>query len=173
MGHLNTNKLHKTERLVLKAKPVIMILLLLYLAVLFYVTLFAWNHGSSYGPVGPGGRNYNLDFFRSIYRIAVYSPDVVDPVVILGGNIVMFLPFGVLTALMLIHSKKAWWIVPGLSILLSLFIEINQYVFTHRVANVDDVFLNTIGGTVGFLLIIVIRSWMPKIQTEDAQKDNV
>ncbi|MFD2704604.1 VanZ family protein [Salibacterium lacus] len=164
---------NKTERHVLKAKPVIMILLLLYLAVLFYVTLFAWNHGSSYGPVGPGGRNYNLEFFRSIYSIAVYSSDPVDPVVILGGNIVMFSPFGVLTALLLIHSKKVWWLVPGLSILLSLFIEINQYIFTHRVANVDDVFLNTVGGVMGLLLIMVIGRRLPRLQTRELEKDNM
>ncbi|WP_090926105.1 VanZ family protein [Salibacterium qingdaonense] len=167
------NNSNKTERLVLKAKPVIIILLLLYLAVLFYVTLFAWNYGSSYGPVGPGDRNYNLELFRSIYSIAVYSSDVVDPVVILGGNIVMFFPFGVLTALLLIHSKKAWWLVPGLSVLLSLFIEINQYIFTHRVANVDDVLLNTLGGITGLLLVMVVRRWLPRFRTGELQKDSM
>ncbi|GAK01740.1 hypothetical protein JCM19055_4946 [Geomicrobium sp. JCM 19055] len=45
-------------------------------------------------PDGPGGRHYNLIPFRSIYRIGVFSPDVIDPIKILIGNVLLFVPFG-------------------------------------------------------------------------------
>ncbi|WP_240375447.1 VanZ family protein [Bacillus piscicola] len=150
MRHLeiNSEKKKNTKRPAL-TKQVIFLILLFYLTIVLYVTLFAWNYGSSFGPVGPGGRNYNLTLFQSIYRIAVFSPDMRDPLRILGGNVVMFMPFGVLVSLLLKQTKKTFWIVAGLSMLLSAFIEINQFIFTYRVANVDDVLLNTVGGVVG------------------------
>lgn len=129
------------------------IFLIIYLFILFYVTLFAWNYGSSYGPVGPGGRNYNLVLFRSIYNITVYSNSWLQPLIILVGNIFMFIPFGILTSLLFHRSLKMVVYVTILSFLLSLFIEVNQFIFTYRVADIDDLLLNTIGGFIGSLLV--------------------
>ncbi|MGY4689930.1 VanZ family protein [Salibacterium sp. K-3] len=173
MKHLHIHQFIYGIRTLVKEKPIIMILLLLYLSVLFYVTLLAWDHGSSYGPTGPGGRNYNLDLFESIYRIAVYSTDFIDPIVILGGNIIMFFPFGLLAALLMNHRKKAWWLVLVFSVILSVFIEINQFIFTHRVANVDDVLLNTVGGMLGVQFVMIVRRWHPKFYVAEQEKDNV
>ncbi|WP_091271135.1 VanZ family protein [Alteribacillus persepolensis] len=144
------------------------LLLLLYFSVLFYITLFAWNYGSSYGALGPGGRNYNLIPFRSIYRIAYYSPTIDNPLRILGGNIMMFIPFGVLTALISYRKRRAFWLIPLLSVLLSMFIEVNQFIFTHRVANIDDVILNTAGGIIGAwftLFFCWLYQWLKQHKT--------
>ncbi|QKS73239.1 VanZ family protein [Paenalkalicoccus suaedae] len=133
-----------------------------YTFLLLYTVFFAWNHGSSYGPAGPGGRNYNLEPFLSIYNIATYSDTVWIPLRILVGNVILFMPFGFLFPLMVEKFRKAR-VVSGmitpiiLSFLLSVTIEINQFLFTMRVANVDDVILNTLGGTLGVLIYRIMR----------------
>ncbi|WP_158736433.1 VanZ family protein [Alteribacillus sp. YIM 98480] len=157
MDNLDTPSNPTPNKINVSWKTTILILLLVYLGTLFYVTLFAWNYGSSYGPLGPGGRNYNLVPFRSIFRIAYYSPDIDNPVRILGGNIFMFLPFGILTAALFKKKRRAAWVIPLLSIGLSTFIEMNQFIFTHRVANIDDVILNTAGGLIGAWSILILR----------------
>ena len=70
--------------------------LLVYIIAVLYITLLAWNYGASLGPAGPGGRNYNVIPFRSIYRIATFSPTIIDPIRILLGNVIMFVPLGFL-----------------------------------------------------------------------------
>ncbi|MDQ0299245.1 glycopeptide antibiotics resistance protein [Salibacterium salarium] len=151
-------------------RRILLLLLFLYLAILFYVTLFAWNHGSSYGPLGPGGRNYNVVPFRSIYRIANYSPNLADPILILGGNVIMFFPFGAIIAFLVKKKRKALWLIPSVATLLSIFIEMNQYIFTHRVANVDDVLLNSLGGFLGAWFILIFRWGFLKFKEKDKRK---
>ncbi|MFB4164184.1 VanZ family protein [Alteribacillus sp. JSM 102045] len=158
MSNLDTRSSTTTNKIYIPWKKIVWFLLIVYLGILIYVTLFAWNYGSSYGPVGPGGRNYNLVPFRSIFRIAYYSPNIDNPVRILGGNVIMFLPFGVLMAFLFKKKRTALWLIPLLAIVLSTFIEINQFIFTHRVANVDDVILNTAGGLIGAWFILIFRS---------------
>nr|MBA5586997.1 VanZ family protein [Anaerobacillus isosaccharinicus]QOY38675.1 VanZ family protein [Anaerobacillus isosaccharinicus] len=118
-----------------------------------YVTLFAWNYGASLGPAGPGGRNYNFIPFRSIYRIAVYSPTIVDPIKILIGNIILFIPFGFLAPIAIKKLRKSVLITTGLGMLLSIAIESSQFLFTYRVSNIDDVILNTLGAFIGAVMI--------------------
>ncbi|GAE24427.1 hypothetical protein JCM9140_354 [Halalkalibacter wakoensis JCM 9140] len=135
-------------------------LFLCYVCALFYVTLFAWNYGASLGPAGPGGRNYNLIPFRSIYRIAVFSPQIADPIRILLGNVVLFLPLGFLLPAIWRKARR-FGVVLGIGFFVSLFIEVSQFLFTHRVANVDDVILNTLGAIIGLGLFGIIN-WMKK-----------
>ncbi|ARK30835.1 VanZ family protein [Halalkalibacter krulwichiae] len=136
------------------------LLLCTYLMALFYVTLLAWNYGASLGPTGPGGRNYNIIPFRSIYRIAVFSPTIMDPIRILVGNIVLFLPMGFLLPFI---SKKLrrLSLVVLLAFLTSLLIEVSQFLFTHRVANIDDVILNTLGATIGYMVFYIVL-WLKR-----------
>ncbi|WP_332694610.1 VanZ family protein [Halalkalibacter lacteus] len=132
-------------------KLILTSLLVCYLLALFYVTLFAWNYGASLGPAGPGGRNYNLIPFRSIYRIAVFSPTIADPIRILIGNIVLFIPLGFLLPSVCPKVRRLLMVF-CISFSVSLLIEVSQFLFTHRVANVDDVILNTLGGVIGLLI---------------------
>ncbi len=143
-GHKN----HKLSKL----------LLFIYLGTLFYITLLAWNYGASLGPEGPGGRNYNLTPFRSIYRISVFSKDVMDPIRILIGNIVLFLPLGFLLPMVYRGLSKAIVKVVIIGMFVSIFIEVNQFVFTYRVANIDDVILNTVGTFLGMLTYLLVKS---------------
>ncbi|OIJ12747.1 VanZ family protein [Anaerobacillus arseniciselenatis] len=136
-----------------KYKKILLFLFFAYLLALIYVTLFAWNYGASLGPVGPGGRNYNLIPFRSIYRIAVYSPTIVDPIKILIGNIVLFIPFGFLAPIAVRFLRKSIIVTTILGMLISVAIETSQFLFTYRVANIDDVILNTFGALIGVILV--------------------
>jgi glycopeptide antibiotics resistance protein len=131
------------------------VLFILYLIALIYVTLLAWNYGASLGSAAPGGRNYNLIPFRSIYRIAVYSPDMIAPIRILVGNIVMFIPLGFLLPV-LFRKLRIVGLVTLIGFVISLFIESSQFLFTHRVANIDDLILNTLGAFLGSLIAIGI-----------------
>ncbi|ADH99379.1 VanZ family protein [Salisediminibacterium selenitireducens] len=141
-------------------KFALLVMFIVYMGLLFYIVFFAWNHGSSFGPVGPGGRNYNLEPGLSIERILRYSPDATNPVRILGGNILMFIPFGMLFPLLILiffNRRMTVVAVTFVSALLSLFIEVNQFLFTYRVANVDDILLNSLGGFLGAIIYSIIR----------------
>lgn len=124
-------------------------LLFLYIVVVLYITLFAWNYGASLGPAGPGGRNYNLIPFRSIYRIGIFSPTILDPLRILVGNILLFVPLGFLLPALWRHLRHAF-VVVLIGMGFSIMIETSQFLFTHRVANVDDVILNSLGVWIGY-----------------------
>lgn len=132
------------------------ILFIMYLIMLLYITLFAWNYGASLGPAGPGGRNYNIIPFRSIYRIGVFSPTWVDPIRILLGNIIMFIPLGFFIPIIW-KRKRSLIKVVFLGFFLSLCIELSQFLFTHRVANIDDVILNTLGTWIGVCVFLVMN----------------
>nr|WP_238458100.1 VanZ family protein [Alkalihalobacterium alkalinitrilicum] len=144
-------------------RAVAFVLFVIYLGLLFYVTLFAWNYGASLGPAGPGGRNYNIIPFRSIYRIAVFSKDIMDPIVILLGNVVLFMPFGFLLPFVFKYFKNVILKVTFISCLISIFIEVSQFLFTLRVANVDDVILNTFGAFLGVIIFVVLNSFKKRI----------
>ncbi|PSL51327.1 VanZ like protein [Salsuginibacillus halophilus] len=136
----------------------------LYTALMLYVTLFAWNYGASLNAGGPGGRNYNLTPLHSIYRILMFSPDWSSPIRILVGNVVLFMPFGFLLAF-LWRRAKPWLSVMMCGAFFSLFIEITQFLFTYRVANVDDVILNTTGTAIGAACAITFKKKQGTKQT--------
>ncbi|KMK76573.1 VanZ family protein [Alkalihalobacillus pseudalcaliphilus] len=133
-----------------KSKWIIHAPFIIYLSVLLYITLFAWNYGASLGEAGPGGRNYNLIPFRSIYRIAIYSPSFYDPIKILIGNIVLFIPLGFFLPIVFRRLKGQFAKVVWMGFIVSFMIELIQFTFLYRVADVDDLFLNTAGAMVGY-----------------------
>ena len=66
------------------------------------------------------------------------------------GNIVAFMPMGLIPPLILGRRTKLWHVALfGLS--LSLAIEGGQYLSGRRVTDVDDLILNTLGSLLGYL----------------------
>lgn len=155
----------------LRLKTVSVFSFFLYLGLVIYVTLFAWNYGASFGPVGPGGRNYNLIPFRSIYRIAVFSPSIIDPIRILVGNIILFIPFGFLAPIVIKKLRKSLLTITILGMFLSMTIEMSQFLFTHRVSNIDDVILNTLGAFIGAISIMLCFFIKSKLYIFYVKKD--
>ena len=69
----------------------------------------------------------------------------------LVGNIIAFMPFG---SFLPIYSKRCRnvWMTVLYSFELSLLVELLQLVFKVGSFDVDDLFLNTIGGLLGYLV---------------------
>jgi glycopeptide antibiotics resistance protein len=78
------------------------------------------------------------------------------------GNVVAFVPLGLLWAL-LREGRTGPWRVTLLSAGVSLLIETLQFVSQRRVTDVDDVFLNTIGGVLGYFLYRALRGLRGRI----------
>ncbi len=75
------------------------------------------------------------------------------------GNVVMFLPIGLLAALL--SDRPRWWKGTLWTCFLSLFIEVFQ-LFVSRGTDIDDVILNTLGGLLGYLTFLLLKKWAPE-----------
>jgi glycopeptide antibiotics resistance protein len=74
------------------------------------------------------------------------------------GNIVAFVPIGMLPRL----ARPRWagaWHAALFSLCLSALIEAAQYATGRRVADVDDLILNTSGGVLGHYTLTLLRYW--------------
>jgi glycopeptide antibiotics resistance protein len=81
-----------------------------------------------------------------------------DFVVNFLGNIVAFVPIGMIPRLARPRRASAWH-AALLSFSLSLLIEGVQYATGRRVADVDDLILNTSGGVLGHCTLSLFVSW--------------
>ena len=75
------------------------------------------------------------------------------------GNILMFLPIGLFTALL--SDRPRWWKSTLYTLGTSLFIEVFQ-LFVSRGTDVDDLILNTVGGLAGYWLFGALRRCFPQ-----------
>lgn len=101
---------------------------------------------------------YNLIPFREIRRFIVYA-DLLGPMAVISnlfGNIVIFMPFGFLVPI-LGRKKRNFWFASLLSFALSLTVECIQLVTRTGCFDVDDIFLNTIGGMLGYLVYALVQ----------------
>jgi glycopeptide antibiotics resistance protein len=116
----------------------VLLLLVCYVVLLFDLALLQFPSAnprpnflplhSIIGDLGHGGRDFVVNFL---------------------GNLVAFLPIGLIPALVRPRSTAAWHV--GLFCLtLSALIELLQYASGRRVADVDDLILNTLGGLLGY-----------------------
>lgn len=74
----------------------------------------------------------------------------------IGGNIIGFLPVGILLPLVF-PAIKNFWRLTGLVFCISLCFEMIQLFTGVGVFDVDDLFLNTIGGMAGYVLLIIAK----------------
>lgn len=73
-----------------------------------------------------------------------------------GGNLALFAPLGWLLPAIAAELRSARW-VAGFACAASLAIETLQYASGRRVADVDDVLLNTAGAALGYLALALVR----------------
>lgn len=80
-------------------------------------------------------------------------------------NVVLFLPWGLLVRG---FFKRGWVLATVTAFLGSLLIELTQYTgpwflypCSYRLADVDDLIMNTLGGLLGALLAPLLPAWMP------------
>ncbi len=131
------------------------VLFILYLAVLFYFLFFA----DMLGRTDPAqSYSSNLVLFREIRRFWVYRSQIGFGYVFLNlaGNILVFIPFGLLLPLLSIKLRGFFRVVL-LGFAFSLVVECIQLVTKTGCFDVDDMLLNTIGAAVGFIIFAILQ----------------
>lgn len=73
----------------------------------------------------------------------------------IAGNILWFVPLGVFGALL--RENARWWQVGLGALLLSLGIEVVQWVLLSGISDIDDVIFNVFGGLLGFSLTRLLQ----------------
>ncbi|MCF6139291.1 VanZ family protein [Pseudalkalibacillus berkeleyi] len=123
------------------------ILFIAYFAVLIYSTLFTFNYYIY-------GKSFNLVLFDSIrlmWRSGNYWLIFKNVI----GNFLLFMPLGFLLPLIsrkLARFRRMFFISFGMSAV----IELVQFNYANRIFDIDDIFLNGLGGLVGLILYKVL-----------------
>lgn len=98
-------------------------------------------------------RSVNLIPFHSIKNFIMVDNGIGGTRIIdmnIWGNILMFIPAGIY--LILQHTTKSISKNLCYIFLVSLFIEVVQYIFTVGATDIDDVILNVAGGFIGLMI---------------------
>ena len=137
------------------------ILFWIYLALLMHVLFFS----EYYGRTDVVEYRYNLQLFREISRFWTYREKLGMAAVLtnLVGNIVCFMPFGFFLPNMYPIFRKHGFLVIFSGFLLTCEVEILQLVNRVGAFDVDDIFLNTCGAVLGYLINVVCRVMRRKI----------
>lgn len=144
-----------------KKKYLHCLVFILYLMALCYFLFFA----EMFGRTGDGREyRYNLVLFKEIERfwtnrhILGFWPVFCN----IAGNVIAFMPYGFYLPILFRRIRgKSRGIFPGifpvllLSLLFSLMVETLQLVFKVGSFDVDDLFLNTLGGAAGYLVCVL------------------
>ncbi len=128
------------------------ILFILYMAFIVYFLLFS----DLYGRTGPAGEyHYNLVLFQEIKRFWTYRHQLGTYAVFsnLFGNVLIFMPFGFFLPMASRYRSFAAAVLNSFS--LSLVVETFQLLTKVGSFDVDDLFLNTIGGAAGYIIFII------------------
>ena len=132
------------------------VLFLIYLAGLCYFLFFAENYGRV---TGLEKYRYNLVPFREIERFWKYRRDLgIHSFHNLAGNILGFVPAGFFIP-MLWKEKRNFLYTVCMTFQLSMQAEILQLIFRIGSFDVDDLLLNTFGGMLGYLLLMLLIKW--------------
>ncbi|WP_051688388.1 VanZ family protein [Butyrivibrio sp. AE2032] len=125
-------------------------LLVFYISFMLTITLIARN-------ISPQAQ-YELIPFWSYRAIADGSrPDLVSECF---WNVILFIPTGILTTVLLKGKRK--WLVILSGLILTVIIELSQ-LFLHRgLFEFDDIIHNTLGTVIGLLLVMAIRKMLTR-----------
>lgn len=111
------------------------------------------NQGGEVQLINGDHQAINIELFRVLFEtynaikyLNLWQPFFINFV----GNIVMFLPIGFFLPLLWQKFNRAWKVI-GTGLLLSLAIEILQLP-QMRSSDVDDLWLNTLGTAIGYVL---------------------
>ena len=110
----------------------------------FRIVLYDWYGSANFVP------------FASIVQLVTETAPGVAIWNILG-NIVLFVPFGLVLPLLFDRMQTLLSVLWRVAVI-SAFIESLQIFTRSRAVDVDDIILNTLGGAIGFLIFLAIRS---------------
>ena len=134
------------------------VIFIFYLIAITYYTIFAESLGR--GPSPENEARYNLVFFNEIRRFWTYRNQLGLRAFLLNvaGNVLAFMPCGFLLPAISRRCRRVYGAVP-VGLLISFLIECTQLVFRVGSFDVDDLFLNTLGVFLGFMLNRMIQRW--------------
>ena len=120
-------------------------LILILMLTTFRDTYFPWQIDFHFSrPLS----DINLIFMKETWKL-IYAPSRLDFFYNSFGNILCFVPFGILFPI--VFSKKAAFIKTAiLGMLTSIGIEMLQFFLATGVSDIDDVFFNTCGAVIGY-----------------------
>lgn len=133
-------------------------LILVLMLTTFRGTYFLWQLSFNFHrPLS----DINLVFMKETWKM-FYAQSRLDFVYNSFGNIVCFLPFGFLAPF--VFSKKQTFIRVLLSgMMFSIFIEAMQFLLATGVSDIDDVFFNSCGTALGYLLYWLVQRVRQKL----------
>ena len=131
------------------------LLFFLYVLFLIYFLLFSDWYGRS-GELRDF--RYNLELFKEIKRFWTYREQLgfFATFTNLIGNILIFVPFGFF--LPMASKYRSFFSILFYSFGVSLCVEIFQFFAKVGSFDVDDLFLNTVGGVAGFILFMICNT---------------
>lgn len=126
----------------------------IYIAFIFYFVLFS----ERYGRFSHEEYRYSLVLFQEIRRFITYHSYFTfeELVTNLFGNVFAFSPFGFLLPFVRNVPTKLFSVLIG-TFCFSFVIESMQLIFKVGVFDVDDLFMNTMGGVIGYVVYWIIR----------------
>lgn len=146
-------------------KKIILILLkvvfIIYVAILAYFVFFSERYGRD---MVHTEYRYNLTMFKELGRFFKYRKNIglEGFIVNMFGNILAFAPFGFLFPAISKDRRKLKDVVLN-TFFFSLSIELIQLISKVGVFDVDDLFMNTLGGLLGFLTFKMVNFFRKRI----------
>ena len=132
---------------------------IIFMAIVWIFGFFICRIGSD------TGNSYNMELFEAVRRLKTITNGEY-PYIFLG-NIGIFIPFGVYSTVFL--KGKLKFLLPFLPIVVSVLIELSQYLFSNGEADIDDVVMNILGFYIGILFKVVTDKIIQK-RTDGAIK---
>jgi glycopeptide antibiotics resistance protein len=140
------------------------VFLLIYFLLIIDVTLFPIDYWMANMPqANEYGPNDNYIPFSQIIYLFLNSVHYSVAIKQIGGNILMMIPLGFLSPLV-INRLNSFLYILFFGIGVSIFIELTQKTisliinYNYRSFDVDDIILNCIGCISGYLLLIIFKS---------------
>lgn len=127
----------------------------LYILILLRITVFRSDFGTH-----PLFRDGQILWIPFVSLIRILKNSLSYFIYLFVGNLIWFVPFGFLFPVLVKRGKLV--ILYGL--LLSLLIEICQFIFGTGVTEVEDLILNTAGTAIGYVVYILFQMICQQIQ---------
>jgi glycopeptide antibiotics resistance protein len=129
------------------------VLFILYIILLAYFLFFSEHYGRT---LGSDEYRYNLTLFKEVKRFITYRNEIgfESFVVNIIGNVLAFAPFGFVLPIISIRNRSLINIIL-LSLEFSLTIELIQLLLKVGIFDVDDIFMNTVGGMIGGISFLI------------------
>lgn len=148
-----------------KTKVIIRIAFVLYVIVAGYFLFFAGTMGREHLKEN---YTYNLKLFKEIKRFVKWSmvskTGFEAMVINVFGNVICFIPFGVLLPMNFKCFRKVLS-VTLVTYLVSLVVETVQLITKTGAFDVDDILLNTLGGVIGCIIFeLAIKKKMDRCE---------